>query len=187
MTKNIIKFKSNEPIEIKLESDSILEKGYGLISRDIMRDKNISLGAKSIYCYLNSFAGSKGICYPSLELIRNEMGLSKNTLNKYMKELKQSGLIKVFRLQNEDNNLLSNNIYEIAMNYSTIEQNKKEYLNNIDIPSSKSKNLTTNNIPQKKDIVQQLINSKVFTLEEVTSMPIEKQLQAYDLLQKIRG
>ena len=50
MTKNIIKFKSNEPIEIKMESDSILEKGYGLISRDIMRDKNISLGAKSIYC-----------------------------------------------------------------------------------------------------------------------------------------
>ena len=104
-----------------------------------------------------------------------------------MKELKQSGLIKVFRLQNEDNNLLSNNIYEIAMNYSTIEQNKKEYLNSVDNPSKKSKNLTTNNIPQKKDIVQQLINSKVFTLEEIVSMPIEKQLQAYDLLQKIRG
>jgi hypothetical protein len=73
------------------------------------------------------------------------------------------------------------------MNYSTIEQNKKEYLNSVDIPSNKSKNLTTNNIPQKKDIVQQLINSKVFTLEEIASMSIEKQLQAYDLLQKIKG
>lgn len=184
MSKNIIKFNPNETIDIKLESDSILEKGYGLISRDIMRNKNISLGAKAIYCYLNSFAGSKGICYPSLDLIRLEMNLSKNTLNKYMKELKETGLIKVYRLQNEDNNLLSNNIYEIALNYSTIKKNKKEYSASKNIPLSK--NDSTNNIPQQKDILQELLNSKIFTMDELSTMSIDKINYAYKLLLEIK-
>lgn len=187
MKKNIIKFNPNESIDIKLESDSILEKGYGIVSRDIMRDKNISLGAKAIYSYLNSFAGSKGICYPSLDLIRLEMNLSKNTLNKYMKELKEIGLIKVYRLQNEDNNLLSNNIYEIALSYSTIEKNKKEYSSVKNIPlNKKSKNKSTNSIPQQKDIIQELLNLKIFTMDELSTMSIDKLNYVYELLLKVK-
>lgn len=184
MTRNIIKINPNESVDIKLESDSILEKGYGLISRDVMRDKNISLGAKGIYCYLNSFAGSKGVCYPSLELIRLEMNLSKNTLNKYIKELKETGLIKVYRMQNEENNLLSNNIYEIALTYSTIEKNKKEYSDLVSIPSVKNK--STNSIPQKRDILQELLNLKIFTMEELSSMSIDKINYVYELLMRVK-
>lgn len=179
---DIIKFKPNQPIEIKLESDSILEKGYGLISRNVMRDKNISASAKTVYCYLVSFAGNKGVCYPSLELIRNELGFSKNTLNKYMKELRKSGLVKVFRLQNEENNLLSNNIYEIAMNYSTIEENKKAYSNKINTP----KKTSIGNPSSSDDKIQALLNSKLFTIEEITDLSIDKINRAYELIRELK-
>jgi hypothetical protein len=89
-------------------------------------------------------------------------------------------------LQNENNNLLSNNIYEIAMNYSTIEQNKKEYSKHKNTPLNENKKPTINNIPQKQDIIQQLLNSKIFTLEEITSMSIDKLQRVYNLLQNIK-
>lgn len=186
MTKNIIKIKKDEPIDIQLESDSILKNGYGLISRDVMRDKTLHPTAKAIYSYLNSFAGSKGICYPSMDLIRSELSLSKNTCDKYMRELKKRGLIKVFRIQNEENNLLSNNIYEIAMSFKTIEDNKKDY------SLTKRNSLNKNNnfldksiVAQKIDKRQELLNSKIFTLEEVSKMSIEQIDKTYELIKKI--
>lgn len=191
MTKNIIKLKKDEPIQIELENDSILKNGYGLISRDIMRDKTIHSTAKVIYSYLNSFAGSKGIAYPTLSLMQFELNLSKNTVNKYIKELKEKGLIKVFRIQNEENNLLSNNVYQIGMNYSTIEENKKEHSSTAkkkNVPSDKSEiKFSKDSITQRKDIVQEILKSEIFTLEEVSKMSVEKINYAYELIQKIKG
>lgn len=94
---------------------TILEKGYGQISQEIMRDKTISRDAKTIYAYLVSFAGSKDIAFPGRDLICEELGFkNKDTYYKYLKELKDKGLIWVEQ-QKDKNKKFSKNIYHIVL------------------------------------------------------------------------
>lgn len=60
-----------------------------------MRNKNISPYAKLIYAYLVSFAGDKGMAFPSQSLMCEELGLSRNTIKKYLNELREVGLIEL--------------------------------------------------------------------------------------------
>lgn len=74
--------------------------GYGIIPKSIMRSK-LSIQAKSIYSYLASFAGNTGKSFPSVKLICSEMGISKDTFYKYIKELKEYGVVTVIQERNE--------------------------------------------------------------------------------------
>ena len=53
---------------------------YGLVYQSIMRRKDLTVEAKAIYSYLCSFAGSKGSCYPGIEMMADELQMSKNRL-----------------------------------------------------------------------------------------------------------
>lgn len=84
--------------------------GYGLIPREIMRDKNISIQAKALYSYLASFAGNSGKAYPSVELMLSELGITRNTFYKYLKELKESNAVLVKKERTEQGTF-ERNIY----------------------------------------------------------------------------
>lgn len=77
---------------------TIYEKGYGLISQSVMRDKKLSAKAKAIYAYLCSFAGSGDdrVAFPGVQLMMDELGFrSKDTYYKFRKELEEAGYITV--------------------------------------------------------------------------------------------
>lgn len=68
-------------------NSKITESGYGYISQEVMRDKGLSRNAKAVYAYLCGFAGKDGACYPSRELMSDELDVSKQTLTLYIREL----------------------------------------------------------------------------------------------------
>ncbi|GAA0229828.1 helix-turn-helix domain-containing protein [Metaclostridioides mangenotii] len=78
----------SEKSEVKIENNSILSNGYGLIPQMVARDKTISIGAKGLYFYLSSIAGANGTCYPSRDTIMDELKIAKNTFTKHLNELR---------------------------------------------------------------------------------------------------
>lgn len=96
----------------KLKVEGILSLGYGVIPKLVMKDKNISIEAKSIYAYLCSYAGNGETAFPSVSLICEDLGISENRLYKHRKQLVEAGYIKIERERKEVG--WSNNIYTIA-------------------------------------------------------------------------
>ena len=135
-----------DSMEVKYNKNSILRDGYGIIPKIVMRDKNLSIEAKAIYAYLIAFAGDKKTCYPSRDLMCEELGISINRFTKHLKTLKESGYIKVERIKS--GNLKAKNIYEIIMderdrciNFRDIEN---KYHENKDIENEYLENEYTN-------------------------------------------
>lgn len=69
--------------------------GYGLVYQSVMRNKDISRGAKVLYAYLSSFAGASGKAFPSRTTICKELNLGVETYGKYKDELKEHGVLEV--------------------------------------------------------------------------------------------
>ena len=72
-----------------------MKKGaYGIVYQEIMRSPDLPGNSKLIYAYLAAFAGNGDECYPSVETIRKELGMTKTTLYKYMNILVECGVIE---------------------------------------------------------------------------------------------
>lgn len=91
---------------------TIYEDGYGLIAKKIMKDTNITLGAKALYSYICSYAGTSGKAFPGRDLILHELGISKDTFSKYKNELVEHGYLAI--TQEKDNGKFKHNVYEIT-------------------------------------------------------------------------
>lgn len=85
--------------------------GFGFIPRAVMRDKNLSIGAKAVYAYLSSFAGNKEYAFPGRDLMCEELGISKDSLLKYMKLLKELGYLEVEQVKKDGK--FAHNIYKL--------------------------------------------------------------------------
>lgn len=85
--------------------------GYGIIFRSVMRDTSLSIGAKAVYAYLCTFAGNKKIAFPSRKLMCHELGINKDTLTKYMRNLLDAGYIK--KEQEKVSGKFAHNVYTI--------------------------------------------------------------------------
>lgn len=184
----------SKDLDIRLESDSILSNGYGMVSRSIMMDNKLSIQAKGLLSLLTSMSGTKGNCYPKIDSICGYLNISKNSFLKYSAELQRLGYIKVKRFQKE-NNMLGVNIYYIAMNYSTIEQNKLDYANKKGLPSPQQlsspkdndsiHNVFNDSIPQNDDKDKEIIRtllSNGFTDNDINKMTKTELERAYSLL-----
>ena len=85
--------------------------GFGLIPRRVMRDERLSIGAKVVYAYLASFAGNKEYAFPGRDLMCNELGISKDSLLKYMRLLKEFGYLEVEQVK--EGGRFAHNIYKL--------------------------------------------------------------------------
>ena len=177
------------------------DTGYGLIPKKIMRDKSLSLQAKAIYSYLASFAGNTGKAFPSVSLIRTELGISKDTFYKYMEELKRKGAIKV--VQDRSDGKFGKNIYylnnEVKMSRPKTSDTVKQDTSNWDAKNSDteswdniSKSIKNNNSINNKDYKQhtsETIKEVMCVLEnKITSGECKKILKTanedIDLIKK---
>lgn len=142
--------------EIKIENNSILSGGYGLIPQIVARDKGISIGAKALYSYLASIAGANGTCYPTRDLITEELNISKDTFTKYLNELKKIGYIKVTRSRSKGG-IMTKNTYEIVYDKSLIKSS----------PCPKKADMDKAPCPKFSDVDESIENS--------TSQPCPKK------------
>lgn len=94
-----------------LKQEEILSKGYGIIPKFVMKDKELSAEAKAIYAYLCSYSGAGDTAFPSVELMCNDLKMSRNRFEKHRKDLIDRGYIVISRKRLE--NGFSNNIYQL--------------------------------------------------------------------------
>lgn len=77
-----------------------------------MQSQEISIKAKALYAYFCSFTGAGFSCFPSQQKICFDLEISKDSLNKYIRELKEAGFIDVE--QEKENGRFSRNVYTLS-------------------------------------------------------------------------
>lgn len=95
---------------------TIYEEGYGFVAKKVMKDKNISTGAKCLYAYLCTYVDSKSgstSSFPGREKICYELKINKDTFAKYKKELINQGFLTVVQKKNSNTQKFLHNVYNI--------------------------------------------------------------------------
>ncbi|MGN1346073.1 MAG: helix-turn-helix domain-containing protein, partial [Eubacteriales bacterium] len=72
----------------------------------------LSIGAKAVYAYFCSFTGAGDSCFPSREKICYDLKITKDTLSKYIRSLRDCGYIEVE--QSKEGVKFSRNIYTMC-------------------------------------------------------------------------
>lgn len=137
----------------EIRVSGVLSKGYGLSPKLVMTDKDLSIEAKAIYSYLSSFCGDGTTAFPSVDLIRHHLNISKNRFYKYRNELVERGYIKVTR--RHDGNKAMSNLYTLCLQIEDIQNEdiQIEDIQNEDTNNNSINNNSINNNREKKDIV----------------------------------
>ena len=106
-----------------LRFEGIYENGYGLISKSFMKDKRLTIEAKSIYTYLCSYCGGGTTAYPSVALQCSDLCISESRYYKHRQLLLEYGYIKIEQerelVEYEDGTkkeMFSHNVYTIVLN-----------------------------------------------------------------------
>lgn len=86
-------------------------RDYGTVEKWVLTNPEISVGAKGFYALICSYAGNKDNAYPGTDLICYQLNISKNTLQRYIKELKDNNCIMVTQERNQGK--FSHNIYSL--------------------------------------------------------------------------
>lgn len=82
---------NKETIEIL---DTTLKQGFSQIPRTVLRASNLSMQSKTLYALLLDYAWQKGSCFPGQNRLGKDLGVHRNTIQKYLLELRDFGLIK---------------------------------------------------------------------------------------------
>ncbi|PTK81956.1 helix-turn-helix domain-containing protein [Staphylococcus haemolyticus] len=85
--------------------------GYGLVFKRVMKDRNISIEAKALYSYLSAYAGADESAFPSVDLIKHELGIGKHRFLRAKNELINNGYLTVDRKQIK--NIYGSNLYTL--------------------------------------------------------------------------
>lgn len=64
----------------------------------LLRRTEISKGAKLTYARLCRYAGKNGQCFPKQSTLAKELGCSTRTMSRYLRELRDCGLIESVRV-----------------------------------------------------------------------------------------
>ena len=135
----------------QLRHEGILSKGYGIIPKLVMKDKDLTIESKAIYSYLCSYAGNGDTAFPSVGLMCSDLGISETRYLKHRKTLLDKGYITIKRERKDRK--WSNNVYTIA--HSVYPQNKgiqNEGIQNKGIQNEGTNNNSINNNSDSKDI-----------------------------------
>ncbi len=102
-------------MEDKVELQGIYSKGYGIIAKAVMQDKEISITAKGIYSYLCSYCGGGTTCFPSRTKICEDLNINKDTFSKHIKQLTEKKYITIKQIKSSKENKFCHNIYTINL------------------------------------------------------------------------
>ena len=83
---------------IKLNTaDPIARYGFTQLPNFILRNPDISIGAKTTFALFLSFAWHNDLCFPGQDTLAKAMGMSIGSVNAFIKELETVGLIEIER------------------------------------------------------------------------------------------
>lgn len=111
--------------------EGINHKGFGVIPKAVMIDKDLTIEAKAIYAYFASYAGNGNTAFPTRNTILSHLKISKERYYKNLHLLDKLGFILIN--QKRDNGIYARNIY-------TLVTSPKKFENLTDDVSIKIKN-----------------------------------------------
>lgn len=83
---------------IQLATDNpVLRGGFTQVPNFILKDANLSLGAKVTYAMFLSYAWNNDFCFPGQERLAEDMGMSRSRVTEFVGELEKAGLIAIQR------------------------------------------------------------------------------------------
>ena len=104
-----------EKIEDLLKFEGVECKGFGVLPKFVMRDVDLGIGAKGLYAYYCSLAGSEIVAFPRRETILRQLKINKETFYRYQEELIKEGYISVQQIR-EKSQLFGANVYTLVEN-----------------------------------------------------------------------
>jgi hypothetical protein len=78
-------------------ADPIARHGFTQIPNFILRDARLSVGAKTVYALLLSYAWHNDLCFPGQDRLAKDMGMGVASVNRFVKELEEASLIEITR------------------------------------------------------------------------------------------
>lgn len=139
-------------------------RGYGTVEKWVLINPDISIGAKGLYALICSYAGGKDNAYPSIGLMCSQLNVSKNTLNKYLKELKDNNCIDIEQVR--EGGKFSHNIYKLLP--CTVYQNLVSH--NSVSQKTVSQKLDTKNNSIKNNSIK---NNNIISMVEATKEHVD--------------
>ena len=78
-------------------ADVLTTKGYTKVPNHALVSDRISPGAKLAYAMLLKYVWEKDYCFPGQETLAREMGVTRQSVNTYLKELQHQKFIEIKR------------------------------------------------------------------------------------------
>lgn len=95
---------------IKVNStDPVALHGFTQLPNFILRNPDISIGAKTTYSLFLSYAWHNALCFPGQDTLAKALGMSIGSVNAFIKELGSCGLIEITRRGQGKTNLYTIN------------------------------------------------------------------------------
>ena len=66
---------------------------YGIVTRSIILDPDITLQSKALYATLACYANKQRTCFPSISTLSNDLNVSERTIKRLIKELKNKKIV----------------------------------------------------------------------------------------------
>lgn len=83
---------------IKVDTfDPVLRDGFTQVPNFLLRDRDLSGGAKLVYAMFLSYAWHNDQCFPGQDRLAVDMGLSRSRVTQLVTELEKAGLIAIER------------------------------------------------------------------------------------------
>ena len=83
---------------LKLETpDLVLQSGFTQVPNFILKNGELSVGAKVTYAMFLSYAWHNDSCFPGQDRLAEDMGMSRSRVTEFVGELERSGLISIQR------------------------------------------------------------------------------------------
>ncbi|MCI2874983.1 helix-turn-helix domain-containing protein [Staphylococcus hominis] len=149
--------------------------GYGLVFKRVMKDRNISIEAKALYSYLSAYAGVDESAFPSVDLIKHELGIGKHRFLRAKNELIDNGYLTVDRKQTK--NIYGSNLYTLFHSPRQVDgrpvDDRPAYDRPVDSQPTTNNSITNNNITSNSKTIN---NSAT----DVTRERFEEWWKLYD-------
>ena len=158
----------------------IYDTGFGIIPKVLMVNPSVSSDAKSLFCYLASYAGNGDTAFPRVELILYHMNWSKTRFYKYRKELEEKGYLEVTQIKEKGK--FAHNIYKLKIapiknttkspcpNFEDTENrdtgNWDTKINSIKINNNKNNSIKIN-IPTNKENVSKSVSNNLSSMSKL--------------------
>ncbi len=91
-------------------ADALSQRGFVQVPIAIVRNGDLSLGAKMVYTALLSYAWHNDYCFPGQERMAEDIGSSRKSVNLWLQELDNKGFIKIVRRGQGKTNLYEVNL-----------------------------------------------------------------------------